>query len=231
MSPSWLGWVLGVLTPPSVVQGAFLLCAPLACPVQGSFPVSAWGCRGPSGRSPAAGALRASSWQGCAMARADSCTVATCPAGAGRVPSCPPCFPGHDLALLFLGFPTQFGGSAAMARVTRLGGLALPNANATAHEYTRGVRHCWRSRLGTRALLAEPCSGTGWGAEPGSPWRCVSRTTRCTKQKPQLLPAPRRGNDLPPLPSISGSLSCCLINMHYAQPIKAGAVLSLRIAA
>lgn len=118
-----------------------------------------------------------------------------------------------------------------MARVTQLGGLALPNANATAHEYARGVRHCWRSRLGTRALLAEPCSGTGWGAEPGSPLAPCITHRPAAPNKPQLLPAPRRGNDLPPLASISGSLSCCLINMHYAQPIKAGAVLGLRIAA
>lgn len=111
-----------------------------------------------------------------------------------------------------------------MARVTQLGGVALPNTDATAHEYTQGCV----------ALLAEPCSGAGWGAEPGSPLTpgAVRHALPCrTKRKPQLLPAPCRGNDLPPLASISGSLSCCLINIHYAQPIKARAVLSLRVAA
>lgn len=59
------------------------LCSLLARPVQGSFPVLAWGCRLPSGRSHS-GALRAGSWLGCAMPRTSSCTTATCPAGASR---------------------------------------------------------------------------------------------------------------------------------------------------
>ena len=184
-----------------------LLCSPLAHPVQGSFPVSAWDCWGPSGRSPTAGALHPSSWLGCAMARTSSCTAATCPAGAGRVLSCPPCFLGQDLALLFSGFPTQFGGSAAMARVTQLGGLALPSTDATAHERTRGVcgtvplpaQH--RGSAG-RTLLWR---GVGSGAEPGSSLvPCVTHRPAAPSGNPSSRPRPAVGMICPHCPPLVG---------------------------
>lgn len=46
-----------------------------------------------------------------------SSTDATCPSSASSALSCPLCFPGHGLSLLFFGFPAQFGGSASMGRV------------------------------------------------------------------------------------------------------------------
>lgn len=48
----------------------------------------------------------------------------------------------------------------------------------------------------------------------------------CTDRKAQLQPAPCHGNNLPPAASISRAAFYCLINMHYAQPIKARAACS-----
>lgn len=42
--------------------------------------------------------------------------------------------------------------------------------------------------------------------------------------------SPCRGNNPPPTASISGAVSHCFKNMHYAQPIKVGAALSARSA-
>lgn len=98
------------------------------------------------------------------------------------------------------------------------------------HTHVGGVGRC--GIPGAAQGLSRPNPALARGGErsrarPSPPVRCV--THRHANRR--LPPAPCRGNDLPPLPSISGSLSRCLINMHYAQPIKAGAVLSLRIAA
>lgn len=100
--------------------------------------------------------------------------------------------------------------------VTKWGGLAFTNTPLTP-ERTAGL--CWRIWGWLHAVHPPSLAGFALGAVFHPPLLCTDR-------KAQLQPAPCHGNNLPPAASISRAAFYCLINMHYAQPIKARAACS-----
>lgn len=77
-----------------------------------------------------------------------------------------------------------------MARVTQLGGLALPNSNATAHEYTQGVCGTVGAPGLARGLSwPNPALARGGERSRARPWRGVSRTAPLHQTE---TPAPAR---------------------------------------
>lgn len=100
--------------------------------------------------------------------------------------------------------------------VTKWGGLAFTNTPLTPE---RTVGLCWRIWGWLHAVHPPSLAGFALGAVSHPPLLCTDR-------KAQLQPAPCHGNNLPPAASISRAAFYCLINMHYAQPIKARAACS-----
>lgn len=127
-----------------------------------------WGYRGPHTPLCAPGAsLPLALFSPCPACSGQLCRVSpevpACPSTALR---CPRCFPGQGLSVLLFGSPTQAGGSAPWPGCST-GSICSPSCQSSSSGIHTGGVVLGHSPLGTGALLAKPCSGTGWGVDPG----------------------------------------------------------------